>query len=75
MTIIDLSTIDHETVIKRQRENRIRLKLNKMTVARLRAFTRRYHIPIAGASTKQQIVSEIMSQYGHVWHATEDEIR
>ena len=72
--IIDLSKIDHEQVIERQKLNRIRLRLRKMTVAQLRDFARRYHIPLAGASTKEQVVGEIMSQYGAVWHLTEDEI-
>ena len=72
--MFDLSKIDHESVIRNQDKNRIRLKLNKMTVAKLREFSRRNHIPLAGASTKEQLVTEIMSQYGHVWKLKEDEI-
>ena len=72
--IIDLSKIDHEQVIERQKLNRIRFKLRKMTVAKLRDFARRYHIPLAGASTKEQLVTEIMSQYGAVWRLEEEQI-
>lgn len=72
--IIDLSKIDHEQVIERQKLNRIRFKLRKMTVAQLRDFARRYRIPLAGASTKEQLVTEIMSQYGAVWKLEESEI-
>lgn len=74
MSIIDLSKIDHEQVIERQKLNRIRFKLRKMTVAHLRDFARRNHIPLAGASTKEQVVGEIMSQYGAVWKLEESEI-
>lgn len=72
--LIDLSSIDHETVVRNQRLNRIRFKLNRMSVRKLREFCRANHIPLAGASSKQDIVSEAMSQYGHVWKLEEDEI-
>ena len=65
--IIDLRKIDHEQVIERQKLNRIRFKLRKMTVAKLRDFARRYHIPLAGASTKEQLtlVTCANDDYGH----------
>lgn len=72
--IIDLSTIDHDAVIRRQRENRIRLKLAKKTSKQLRQFARDNHIPLAGVSNKRALVDEIMSQYGNVWKLKEDEI-
>lgn len=53
---------------------RIREKLSKKTVKQLREFARTHHISLAGESSKRGIVSEIMSQYGHVWNLKEDEI-
>jgi len=70
----EIKSIDHEQVIERQKLNRIRFKLRKMTVAQLRDFARRNHIPLAGASTKEQVVTEIMSQYGAVWRLEEEQI-
>lgn len=72
--LIDLSSIDHESVVRTQKLNRIRFKLNKMTLRRLREFARSNHIPLAGASNKQDVVQEIVSQYGHVWNLEEEEI-
>lgn len=65
--IIDISKIDHEQIIRKQKEARIRMALNKMTVRQLREFARERHISLAGASSKHAIVSEIMGQYGHQW--------
>ena len=73
MSIIDLSTIDHEQVIRKQKLARIRMALNKMTAKQLRQFARDRHISLAGASNKRAIVSEIMSQYGHQWKLREGE--
>lgn len=65
--IIDLSKIDHDQVLRRQKEARIRIALNKMTVRQLRQFARDRHISLGGESSKQGIVTEIMGQYGHQW--------
>lgn len=73
MSLIDLSTIDHEQVIRKQKLTRIRMALNKMTVKQLRQFARERHISLAGASSKQGLVSEIMSQYGSQWRLREGE--
>ena len=74
MSIINLSKIDHEQVIERQKRNRIRLKLSKKTVKELRQFARDNGISLGGESTKQGILSEIMGQYGAQWHLKEEEI-
>lgn len=73
MTIIDLSTIDHEQVIRKQKLARIRMALMKMTVKRLRQFARERHIALGGESSKRGIVSEIMGQYGAQWKLEEGE--
>lgn len=70
---IDLSTIDHEQVVHKQKLARIRMALNKMTVKRLRQFARERHISLGGESSKQGLVTEIMSQYGHQWKLEEGE--
>lgn len=70
---IDLSTIDHEQVIRKQKLARIRMALNKMTVKQLRQFARDRHISLGGESSKQGLVTEIMSQYGHQWKLKEGE--
>lgn len=72
--LIDLSNIDHETVLRRQERNRIRIKLSKKTVKQLREFAREHHITLGGESSKRGILDEIMGQYGHQWHLREDEI-
>ena len=73
MSIIDLSTIDHEQVIRKQKLARIRMALNKMTVKKLRQFARDRHISLGGESSKQGLVTEIMSQYGAQWKLEEGE--
>lgn len=65
--LIDLSSIDHKDVARRQERDRIRIELNKMTVKQLRQFARENHISLGGESTKQGLVTEIMGQYGHQW--------
>lgn len=71
--IIDLSTIDHEQVIRKQKLARIRMALNKMTVKQLRQFARDRHISLGGESSKQGLVTEIMGQYGSQWKLKEGE--
>lgn len=71
--LIDLSTIDHEQVIRKQKLARIRMALNKMTVKQLRQFARDRHISLGGESSKQGLVTEIMSQYGSQWKLKEGE--
>lgn len=71
--LIDISSIDHDAIQRRQKENRIRIALNKMTVRQLREFARERHISLAGASSKRGLVSEIMGQYGHQWKLEEGE--
>lgn len=71
--LIDISSINHEAVMRKQRESRIRVALNKMTVRQLREFARERHISLAGASSKRGLVSEIMGQYGHQWKLEEGE--
>ena len=73
MTIIDLSKIDHSQVIRKQKKARIRMALNKMTVRKLREFARERHISLGGESSKQGLVTEIMSQYGSQWRLREGE--
>lgn len=73
MTIIDLNTIDHEQVIRKQKLARIRMALNKMTAKQLRQFARDRHISLGGASSKQGLVIEIMGQYGAQWKLREGE--
>lgn len=72
--MIDLNAIDHTAVLRNQRRNRIRIKLSHKTVRQLRDFAREHHIPLAGANNKHDMLSEIMSQWGHVWMMEEDEI-
>ncbi len=73
--LIDLRKgIDHDQLIRNQREARVRLRLAKMTLRQLREFAREHHIPLYGASSKQDILSEIMSEYGRAWKLREDEI-
>ena len=45
-----------------------RERLGHMTVRQIRDFARQRHIPLAGASSKQGIITEIMAQWGHVWY-------
>ena len=71
--LIDLSTIDHEQVVRKQKLARIRMALNKMTVKQLRQFARDRHISLGGESSKQGLVTEIMSQYGSQWKLKEGE--
>lgn len=71
--IIDISKIDHEQVIRKQKLARIRMALNKMTVKQLRQFARDRHISLGGESSKQGLVTEIMSQYGSQWKLKEGE--
>lgn len=73
MTIIDLSTIDHEQVIRKQKLARVRMALNKMTVKQLRQFARERRISLGGESSKRGLVTEIMSQYGSQWRLREGE--
>ena len=65
--LIDLKSIDPKDVARRQERDRIRAKLNKMTVRQLRQFARDNHISLGGASSKQVLIIEIMGQYGHQW--------
>ena len=71
--LVDLSTIDHERVVRKQKLARIRMALNKMTVKQLRQFARDRHISLGGESSKQGLVTEIMSQYGAQWKLKEGE--
>jgi hypothetical protein len=71
--LIDLSTIDHAQVVRKQKLARIRMALNKMTVKQLRQFARDRHISLGGESSKQGLVTEIMSQYGSQWKLKEGE--
>lgn len=71
--LIDLNTIDHEQVIRKQKLARIRMALNKMTVKQLRQFARDRHISLGGESSKRGLVTEIMSQYGSQWKLKEGE--
>lgn len=73
MTIIDLNTIDHEQVIRKQKLAKIRMALNKMTVKQLRQFARERHISLGGESSKRGLVIEIMGQYGSQWKLEEGE--
>lgn len=70
---IDLNTIDHAKVVRKQKLARIRMALNKMTVKQLRQFARDRHISLGGESSKQGLVTEIMSQYGSQWKLKEGE--
>lgn len=72
--LIDLKNIDHETVLRNQERNRIRIKLSKKTTKQLREFAREHRIPLGGASSKHGILDEIMGQHGHLWNLREDEI-
>ena len=72
--LIDLKNINHDSVLRNQERNRIRIKLSKKTVKQLREFARENHISLGGESTKRGILTEIMGQYGHQWHLREEEI-
>ena len=71
--LIDLSTIDHEQVVRKQKLARIRMTLNKKTVKQLRQFARERHISLGGESSKRGLVTEIMGQYGAQWKLKEGE--
>lgn len=71
--LIDISSVNHETVMRKQRETRIRVALSKMTVRQLRQFARDRHIALGGESSKRGIITEIMGQYGHQWKLEEGE--
>lgn len=69
--LIDLRTKkhpegEHVSPAKDQREL-IRAKLERMTVKQLRQFARDRHISLGGESTKQNLIIEIMGQYGYQW--------
>ncbi len=72
--LIDLHSIDHDEIIRRQERNRVRFRLAKKTVRQLREFARDNHIPLYGASSKQDILSEIMAEYGRSWKMKEEDI-
>ncbi len=65
--LIDLSSINPKDVARRQERDRIRIELSKKTVKQLRQFARDNHISLGGESSKQNILTEIMGQYGHQW--------
>ena len=46
-------------------EDELRAELGRMTAKELRGFAREHHVPLAGASSKQQLVSEIVGQMRH----------
>lgn len=46
-------------------EDDLRAELGAMTVKQLRQFAREHHVPLAGASAKRAIVSEIVGQMRH----------
>ncbi len=71
--LIDISSINHEAVMRKQRETRIRVALSKMTVRQLRQFARDRHIALGGESSKRGIITEIMGQYGSQWKLEEGE--
>lgn len=46
-------------------EEELRAELGAMTVKELRQYARDHHVPLAGASAKRAIVSEIAGQMRH----------
>ena len=48
-----------------QYEEELRAELSAMTVKQLRQYAREHHVPLAGASAKRAIVSEIAGQMRH----------
>jgi hypothetical protein len=55
------------TTAAQRQKSLIRAKLSCKTVRELRQFARDNHISLGGESTKQGILTEIMSQYGQQW--------